>query len=297
MVCGDSHPEGLKTGFGNDRTPVDTSPGRAGERTAGKDGGKRKNVIRNDGTRIVSTSSTLEEGGASLTLQGGDEATAITSVQSSAVGIEGGEDQDKIINTGTVTATARAEAPRIQVELNLTDTSHGDTSTYIRSRATGVSGGNGNDEIINPRTIAVQTTDASGSGTVEPSAVSIGILGGSGNDRITNSGSMTVSASSDASSPQATAKGIVGADGGDLIVNTGTLDASGTASGANGGSIDLHGRSLLQAGTLHADGSSGDEDARDDDGSHTALHARAPLRRRRDGRLAGASPRRVSSSR
>ncbi|WP_301101408.1 YDG domain-containing protein [Propionivibrio sp.] len=41
---------------------------------------------------------------------------------------------------------------------------------------------------------------------------------------------------------------------GDLVVNTGTLDASGSTESSNGGTIDLNGRSLLQAGVVRADG-------------------------------------------
>ena len=42
--------------------------------------------------------------------------------------------------------------------------------------------------------------------------------------------------------------------GGDMVVNTGRLDVSGNS----GGSVDIAGRSLLQAGSIHADGTAGD---------------------------------------
>jgi hypothetical protein len=66
----------------------------------GIEGGNGNDILRNDGALTVNASETSSSSTRSLTLLGGDNVTATTTLETRAVGITGGAGKDTISNTG-----------------------------------------------------------------------------------------------------------------------------------------------------------------------------------------------------
>jgi uncharacterized protein YhjY with autotransporter beta-barrel domain len=156
-------------------------------------------------------------------------ARATTDSQLWATGIDGGDDRDQLVNTGTITvgfvpetdkAMARSSSTSVSVDIGGTvkgvalGAALTDTSSTAKAHATGMNGGAGDDEILNTNTItALPSADAvatsvSGAGKIAVKGVSgamagakstttsdafgTGIDGSGGDDKIANTGTITV---------------------------------------------------------------------------------------------------------
>jgi len=157
-------------------------------------------------------------------------ADASVGVTASATGIETGQANDHITNSGTVTATATATSSSVDVNVSYLDITHfadrggGNASTELMAEVTGISTGQGKDDISIADTgtvTAAATSTAHSTGvsvasegvpsTVIPfvegtladagitsTAAATGIDAGAGNDHVTNMGIVTANATSSA---------------------------------------------------------------------------------------------------
>ena len=223
--------------------------------------------------------------------QGVGASVAIVDAQSAADatarGIEAGDGDDRITNSGAIQGIAKADTTSVGVAGSVGIAKQGvaagvglsDTSTSARASAVGIDGGRGEDRIVNEGEIKLGLDSGFGS-VADADAVSVtvtvagasqglagaaalskssatgvaqttGIYGGEGSDEIRNAGKIDVGAKADVDSTNvavgvtiakeglaggaalsdasalatATAKGIDGAEGDDLIVNTGEIKA------------------------------------------------------------------------
>ncbi|MFM9881887.1 MAG: autotransporter domain-containing protein [Burkholderiales bacterium] len=180
----------------------------------GIDGGNGQDTLRNEGALTVTASATASGTKRSLTLAGGDEVTATTAFETRAVGIAAGTGTEKITNTGALTVNATSQVSGVSVELSAIDLSHADTSTFVRSSATGIDGGSRKDDITiaNTGTIAANATSkssgvgvelslvdaATGDSNLDVQSTATGIAGGQSKNRIDISGAVKATATSQA---------------------------------------------------------------------------------------------------
>src|SRR5258708_3159849 len=195
----------------HDSKPQDIS--EAGSVSAvGIEGGNGSDILRNDGVLTVNASATSSSNTRSLTLTGGADVTATTTLETRAVGISGGAGRDEISNSGALTANATSEVSGVNLKLSLIDLAHSDTSTFVRSSATGIDAGSGQDSITiaNTGTIAANATSKSSGVSVnlslvaaataasktEVQATAVGIAGGQGNNTMDIGGAVKATATS-----------------------------------------------------------------------------------------------------
>jgi uncharacterized protein YhjY with autotransporter beta-barrel domain len=157
---------------------------------------------------------------------GTDSSVTATAV---AIGIDGGEDNDTIINNGAITLMKQdiwqdnvdANSESYAASLSITGTMNGSTEGKALSKSTseatataaGIDGGSGIDDIMNRARI---------SGDVDSYATALSV---SASIQVTGNGVATGAALSDASAlANAAARGINGGDDPDRINNTGEID-------------------------------------------------------------------------
>ena len=239
-------------------------------RATGVLGGTGDDTIVNKGTITVGDDNPMAKGsaiGVSGSFVSLFSLTGIeTKATASAIGIDGGDGADGILNDTGARLTVKATATA-WTEGNADTTfgeKHGAAGATAEATATGLSGGVGDDAIINKGTIAV-TADSEATPTAvaqagwgkpvakaeaSATATARGIDGGSGNNLLENHGTITVSAAAsaypwayaeedagaladeDATSRAfavARAYGIVGGAGQDVVLHTGLMSVTATA--------------------------------------------------------------------
>ena len=173
--------------------------------------GNGKDVIFNDGEIKVDSSTVVSERTTTASLNGGDDLTATTTLDSFASGIDSGNAKDTITNDGTILSQTLSELTNVNVELNLVDTSHADSSTSLFSNSVAITSGNGQDTVTNTGAIKASATSRLDTLNVEINGADAGLADsinlldssanamftGSGNDTIATSGSVTASATSE----------------------------------------------------------------------------------------------------
>jgi hypothetical protein len=201
--------EAIRSGCGNDAILVE--PGAQvvsqGIDAIGIDSDGGNDSVTNEGNIFVAAAEVRGEKDVSYGSRCGihwKHSCFAADADATAIGIQTGNGQDSVLNTGSIEVTASTQ---------LAD------SGTARSLAIGIDGGNGNDSSENS-----DSAVASGSGSIEVSAVStaslsgetwelagrhdadrsvdteataIGILGGNGGDSISNDATLTVGAQSD----------------------------------------------------------------------------------------------------
>lgn len=170
------------------------------------------------------------KGVASGGVDGTAASNATVTAEAKATGIDGGGDSDSIANSGTITILPEAKAAGISASLNVSGnmveesegTSMSDASVTALSTATGIDGGEGNDNISNEGIISLmKQTD----GEEQFDAEALGIAASldiSGNLNGTAEGKALSQATTTA---EAVATGISGADGIDQISNLAAISA------------------------------------------------------------------------
>ncbi|MDZ7642856.1 MAG: hypothetical protein U5K76_00590 [Woeseiaceae bacterium] len=274
IVCESEQDGAVDAGRGDDQVTItedalitvsDTNPDAV---VTAVDGNSGDDAISNFGT-VVATA--ISAGGGFRNVPGlgllgvGDALLA----GANATGIEGGDGADEIVNDGTVRAVATA----ISGELDTTSSAGNpvvrpahDAASAAQATATGISGGDGNDSLINNGEVGATATAVSESLTLNLSAngsaaadssgkaasEAVGIDGGTGDDAVANVGEINavatatafgqnVSVAPNGNSPvssnawngspeaEASASGVRTGSGDDDIVNQGNIDAVATA--------------------------------------------------------------------
>ena len=191
--------------------PLDISEA-ASVSAVGIEGGNGKDNIGNAGTLNVNATVSMKDHTPDLTLTGGGNVVATTTLETRAVGIDAGTGKDRISNSGTIGVNATSKIDDVSVNLSLIDISKADTSTVIRSSATGIDAGTGNDDITiaNGGSIAANATSTSSSVAVTVTAAdastadtkvqigstAVGVVGGQRKNEVENSGTIGASATS-----------------------------------------------------------------------------------------------------
>jgi hypothetical protein len=225
-------------------------------RAKGLDGGAdNDSLLSKEGINVASTAIS-DSTAVAVTLAGIASTTAVSSATSIATGIDGGTDSDVMESDGTITATASAEADALSVSVAGLGVAAGDnpfwdhttTSTAI---AGGLTGGTGNDSIVNRKSILAsvksdaEATEVSvallgvtfGDTATAAYAYGTGIDGGQGEDVILNEGAIIVGGLPDTVIPMARAEvdsvgvSLVGAAIGDASTTAGA-----SSRGIDGGS-------------------------------------------------------------
>ncbi|MFW6060252.1 MAG: autotransporter domain-containing protein [Phycisphaeraceae bacterium] len=187
-----------------------------------------------------------------------------TSANATATGIDGGADDDAIVDTGPVTADATASNGAIDINANLTGAAKSNTKTTVDATSTGIAGGKGDDVLMDLGPVSANATATSGAvnanltlagaaigetgGTITARAT--GVEGNKGDDTIVIDSTIDALADSQSTaagttyslagagfqdanvSTDGTATGVDGGKGDDAITNNSTIDADAMADGA-----------------------------------------------------------------
>jgi len=246
----------------------------------GIDGGADSDVVHNENVIDIShvtasalaASISLEVAGTNNGVAAGIAiADSSANATATATGLDGGEGNDGVVNTGDITLSdvrAGTDAISVGVALNAAlnagvaaGVAMADTSTHSTTIATGIAGGAGNDQILNTGTITAisdigaqaSTVSASLSANLSMAGVALsaaladtsshadtrlaGIDGGSGNDVIDNRGAIALRGDADADglAIAVSISAALGVGGGAALVD-GTAEAGSTVTGIDGGS-------------------------------------------------------------
>jgi uncharacterized protein with beta-barrel porin domain len=237
--------------------------------TTGISGGEGNDVIENRGTMDVYAYTWADAYSDSWVGWGSPRADSTGSATATAAGINAGEGQNFITNSGLINVKALTETtPYANADSNV-DTTDAETTSYSRSTAFGIKAGEDDDVIQNQGDIIVEavaekatpadqrttawTDEEAKVGTsknnpgIRSSATATGISAGGGTNQITNDGSITVKATatgdgyafaeSDAYDTEtviwavvdATATGIATGIGSSQIINNGLMEVNATA--------------------------------------------------------------------
>ena len=227
--------------------------------TIGIIGGKDMDIIWNEGTINLTAESTLVSSSRSYKIFGVGFADADSKAQAIAMGIDGGDGNNMIINTTTgsidIFSNASATATGLAANIGIAGAS---SSTTSKAYSAGMKSGGGEDTLINEGILNVNATSSTYAGSGDLSlfglsfgdalteAVTNGIHAGDGNDVVLNTGSITVGSVQDNDHPmaysnvdsvsmslfnisiatfgsKAQANGIIGGGGDDTILNAGTI--------------------------------------------------------------------------
>lgn len=234
----------------------------------GISGGAGNDTAANAGTMNVQLNNTASASAASINIAGSANAVAGVEVDALAKGIDGGDGNDLLNNTGTVVVGPgagngvwMAELKATPMTLSIAGASDAQSATAARTQALGIDGGNGADNVVNSGTVTVNanalTTTSSGSlnifgsasGGGESGAITqaAGIDGGADDDRLATLGALNVTATSrlvqgttsfsffggGSSSNKLVAltdaAGVDGGDGADLIATDGRIVVNATS--------------------------------------------------------------------
>ena len=218
-------------------------------------GGTGDDAIANRRDVTVSASASGDSDGASMGLFGSTQASAASTVDAAATGIDGGDGEDVIENDDNIDVQASTIADASSLSLNLGGAGQADAGSRATAIASGIAGGADADDITNRGSItafseasafAVSETgglagDAHGNASTEATAMAYGIEGGSAADYLYNGSDVTVHAKSFAQAlsassvlfggagsqggtlSHAAATGISGGSEADWIVNAGRI--------------------------------------------------------------------------
>ena len=168
--------------------------------------------------------------------QGVGASVAIVDAQSAADatarGIEAGEGDDRITNSGTIQGIAKADTTSVGVSVGVGIAKQGvaagvglsDTSTSARASAVGIDGGRGEDRIVNEGEIKLGLDSGFGS-VAGADAVSVTVTVAGASQGL--AGAAALSKSSATGVAQTT--GIYGGEGNDEIRNAGKIDVGAKA--------------------------------------------------------------------
>ncbi|MBN1380437.1 MAG: autotransporter domain-containing protein [Deltaproteobacteria bacterium] len=244
---------------------TDTTVQSVGKAT-GITGNDGRDTISNDGTVTVyagaasDLSNVLLSGAIAVALA--TDVKGGATAEASAAGIDGGDDNDRITNHTVLNSSSDASASSEAVLLSPASIGTFAAPTTATAGSTGIRGGDGEDDLANPGTIAVNassTTEAlslsfsglqyeaaaDGDMKTASAAKATGMDGGDGNDKISHTGSMSTTADATSSTTEISAE-IVGASFSNAST-TAQAHASGIDAGAGADDISTSGTITARA--------------------------------------------------
>ncbi|MBI9086592.1 MAG: hypothetical protein JEZ11_23545, partial [Desulfobacterales bacterium] len=186
----------------------------AGADAFGITGGAGNDTLSNSAYLYQNATADASAGSVAVGLLGYSDADITATANAAATAMAGGVGDDAIANTGYLDANAAATADATSVAVTLAGYGAADANLTTDTVATGISGGNGADEIINSGTI-----DADARATATSTSVGVTLLGAG----VVNSGLTT----------EVESTGISGGDGDDTIANTGAIHVTATSTTGN----------------------------------------------------------------
>ena len=218
-----------------DALPKVQTASQATANATGISAGDGSDVVQNYSTIAATATSNSESGDISLTLEGNNQFQGTTTSTAAAKGIDVGGGNNQVINTGAIATMATSEADASFINVDMGDSGGADVRTIANASAAGISGGNGEDEII------------TGEGTITVNAAAnVNSANALVTIDVANESLVTGSSLSDASvMASAKATGIDGGEGDDTIVN----DETEISADANADATAV-GVSLLISGSL-----------------------------------------------
>ncbi|MEN6446234.1 MAG: hypothetical protein ABFD70_00640 [Syntrophaceae bacterium] len=222
--------DGLTLGF----TYADSTT-TAQAHASGMNGGSGNDTLINTGTGEIEITADPESSSASVgvTLTGVTKGTGIvggaaladgtTEAIATAEGINGGDGDDAITNTGSITLSSNPDADSASVTVNLGAAlgelglvggfSYADAATTAQADAIGMDGGSGADAVSNTGEIEVTVTPTASSASVGVTAQGVKGMGAAAGISVTDGTTKAI----------ASATGIAGSDGDDTLANSGSI--------------------------------------------------------------------------
>ncbi len=237
-------------------------------RARGVDAGDGDDLVLNTGTLVVGPGTTpgavmayLEATPDSVSITGSADAQAATLARTDSAGLDGAAGNDLLRNEGTLNVIANARTNASTGSLNIFGGSGGSGESGAFTRAAGLDGAAGNDNLQTVSTLNVNAAswltqdsstftfggNTSASGELVADTQALGLSGGDGNDTLSAAGALSVTALSDLQSTGDSSAGfgssgtvgqvgastyVIGLDGGagdDLIGSTATLTLNATS--------------------------------------------------------------------
>ncbi|MDJ0926016.1 MAG: autotransporter outer membrane beta-barrel domain-containing protein [Gammaproteobacteria bacterium] len=206
--------ESIAYTFGGGSTAASVLTGDA--EVVGITGDAGGDTLENAGDISLSVTANLKSDGGSETSIGGSSAVGTSEAAARAIGMDGGDDDDILTNTGAIDIDVTVVADAVGNAESGVFVGDAETGavTVAKATATGLSTGEGNDELTNSGLVLVEA-DATGYalGYASGQTISIG----------------NTSTSVGRSTAEATAVGIVDGDDASTITNENTLDVKATA--------------------------------------------------------------------
>jgi hypothetical protein len=217
------------------------------------DGGAGDDTIVNTGNILLISDADTVAVDVALTGAGVSAALTNTTAEARAVGIDGGEGADSIVNQGAISGSSTADAVGVGVSIAGAGVSASATDVWedgISGQAAfvGIDAGSGNDTVTNSGAITGTSTTTTPAVSVSVSGIGIGaaantasaeaqaagIAGGAGDDLINSSGAISVASTADANTVIVSLTGVGASVGIDSIWDGGTT-ATAAATGIAGG--------------------------------------------------------------
>lgn len=224
-----------------------TSTARAG--ATGMAGDAGNDSLSNQGLIDATTEANAPANSITVNLVGAAKGDASTLAQSETVGMDGGDGDDSVVNNWIVALESDAKSPTTSVVVALVGAAEGNANATSDASVVGLSGGAGEDEVINAGFVDIEATS-------EVTATSVTVtLAGAGK------GSAGATA-------KASATGMAGGDDDDFLNNLAVIDALADANApARGITVGLVGASeasastMAEASTVGIDGGNGNDTA------------------------------------
>ena len=200
----------------------------------GMDGGQGDDRLENHELVTALSDAGISGTSFSLNLTGGTIVDLRNTAEGNAVGLAGDSGADILINRGHVDTDAMADATASRTSLIVAGASVADGQTSAIANASGLSGGEGADSLLNEGSV-----DADAKATAAVTELDITLIGAN------------ISTGTDASTlGSARAVGLEGRAGDDGIENTGSIDANASSqASANSDSVVIAGAGLIDAST------------------------------------------------
>lgn len=227
----------------------------------GVSGGSGNDIIRNQGTIVIEAKPTMTSESGATVIFGHAATDGAVRTETLTIGVDGGEGDDQIENSGTLDVGSLSTATLANSSFTFAGGAGSSGAVDAATSSTGVTGGDGADQVTNTGEILVDATSAmSANGTIatyfgnnqvcttiQGSADGTGIRLGAGDNLLVNEKQITVTANAQSSSStsssfgwfsegwsrayskgKADAVGVVAEDGNHQITNSGNLNVSST---------------------------------------------------------------------
>jgi hypothetical protein len=249
-------------------TPLDGNT-EANAYAAGILGGDGADSLTNNAAITLDSNAEITADAVTVTIAGYGTADVSATATANAVGIDGGDGNDEIINHETITGTVKSKAPAKSVSVVLAGDGAANALATSHASSTGISGGKGDNEITNTGDIHLHSSAESEVGVVSVTLAGVapvtagstslaeatGIMGEGSINKIYNDANIEVVADINATASAASVT-LAGASQADVSAS-GDAEATGMSLGMGSGGIGNFGAVDVDATATMTSTSSG----------------------------------------